>query len=193
MRIGISLTSSMHVGDEYIQLTRDVATRLAREGHGVVYGGTAYGMMKELAETYKTQGGKDLVGVMAKDLMQVTKGYEAYEHLDKQYLEDSMEMRKYRIATLSEGFLILPGGYGTFEEIGSFVGGNVNKLYSKPVVLLNYNHFYDTLLAFFDEMTDKRFSKIPLSEVVHVTESLDDALAYLTTYQAKDIADKFVD
>jgi uncharacterized protein (TIGR00730 family) len=192
MRIGITLTSSMHVGEEYISLTRSVAERIASEGWGVVFGGTSYGMMKELAEAYKNAGGKDLVGVMAEDLMKVTKGYEAYENLDEQHIEPNMELRKHRIAELSHGFLMLPGGYGTFEEIGSFVGGNVNKLYSKPIVLLNYRGFYDTLIQFFDEMTEKKFSKISLTEAVHITDSLDSAIFYFKTYSPKELSDKFV-
>lgn len=73
MRIGITLTSSLSVGQEYINLTRKVAERLAGEEMGIVYSGTDYGMMSELAKVYKDAGGSDLTGVMAKGLMAVTK------------------------------------------------------------------------------------------------------------------------
>lgn len=182
----------MHIGDEYIALTRRVAERCAAERFGIVYGGTSYGMMNELASAYKQAGGQNLVGVMAEDLMRVTKGYQAYEHLDKQYVEPSMELRKQRIAQLSDGFVILPGGYGTFEELGSFLGGNINKLYSKPVVLYNYHGFYDKLLAFFDEMAQKQFSKIGLQEAAFVTEDLDAAMYFLKSFKPQELADKFV-
>jgi uncharacterized protein (TIGR00730 family) len=182
----------MHVGDEYIELTRKVAERFAAEKFGVVYGGTSYGMMKELAESYKTAGGNDLVGVMAEDLIQVTKGYEAYENLDERHIEPTMEMRKYRIAQLSDGFIVLPGGYGSFEELGSFLGGNINKLYSKPVVLYNYGRFYDRLIAFFDEMVEKKFSKINLREAAFVTDNLNEAVKFFKEYQQKELVDKFV-
>lgn len=182
----------MHVAEEYIVLTRLVAERFAKEGFGVVYGGTAYGMMKELAQVYKSHGGKHLVGVMAEDLIQVTKGYEAFSDLDDKYLEPNMEMRKYRIAKLSDAFLVLPGGYGSFEEFGSFMGGNINKLYSKPVVLFNYNHFYDTLVDFFEELVEKRFSKIGLREAVYVTEDMEEVVKYFKNYHQKDLVDKFV-
>ena len=182
----------MHVGEEYIELTRMVANRFATEKFGVVYGGTSYGMMKELAEIYKTAGGTDLVGVMAQDLMKVTKGYEAYGQLDEQYLEPTMEMRKQRIAELSDGFLILPGGYGTFEELGSFLGGIINKLYSKPVVIYNYKNFYDTLIAFFDEMVQKEFSKIKLHEAALITDNLDEAMSYFKNFKKVELVDKFL-
>ncbi len=192
MRIGITLTSSLSVGQEYIELTRAVATRLASEGFGIVYGGTAYGMMATLGESYKQAGGNDLTGVMAKDLMAVTKHYVAFENLDHTFVEDTMESRKYRITRESDGFIILPGGYGTFEEIGSIIGGKVNKLYDKPIVIFNYHGFYDTLIAFLSEMQAKNFSKIPISEFVYVTDSLDEAIGHLKQYHPKELADKFV-
>jgi len=192
MRVGITLTSSLSVGQEYIRLTEEVATRLAAEGFGIVYGGTAYGMMATLAEAYKQAGGNDLTGVMARDLMAVTKGYIAYENLDRNFLEDTMERRKYRITQESDAFMVLPGGYGTFEEIGSIIGGKVNKLYDKPIAIFNYNGFYDTLIAFLQEMQTKAFSKIPITEFVLISDSLDEILDHYKQYRPKELADKFV-
>ncbi len=192
MKVGITLTSSLSVGQEYIDLTREVAERLAREKMGIVYGGTDYGMMSELAKSYKDAGGNDLTGVMAKDLMAVTKGYVAFEGLDKSYLEETMDDRKHRIVAESDAFIILPGGYGTFEEIGEIIGGKVNKLYDKPIAILNYDGFYDTLIKFLGEMQQKNFSKVPLSEFVFVSDNLDEILDYFKNYQTKELADKFV-
>lgn len=192
MKVGITLTSSLSVGDEYSNLTKQVAERLAGEDMGIVYGGTNYGMMSELATAYKDAGGNDLTGVMAKDLMAVTKGYEAFERLDASYLEETMDDRKHRIIVESDAFIILPGGYGTFEEIGEIIGGKVNKLYDKPVAILNYNGFYDTLLTFLNEMQENGFSKVPLAEFVLVSDDLDEILNYIKNYQTKELADKFV-
>lgn len=192
MRIGITLTSSLSVGQEYIDLTKTVATQLAKEGLGIVYGGTNYGMMATLGESYKLAGGNNLTGVMAKDLMAVTKGYVAFENLDATFLEETMESRKYRITQESDAFIILPGGYGTFEEIGSIIGGKVNKLYDKPIAILNYGGFYDTLIVFLGEMQTKNFSKIQVSDFVLITSSLDEILSYFKSYQPKELADKFL-
>lgn len=192
MKIGITLTSSLSVGEEYINLTEHVATTIADRKHGIVYGGTDYGMMSTLANAYKSAGGDDLTGVMAKDLMAVTKGYAAYDSLDHSFLEETMEDRKRKIVDLSDCFIILPGGYGTFEEIGSIIGGKVNKLYDKPIAIYNYSGFYDNLLGFLDEMQLKDFSKIPISEFVHVGNDIGDILSYFDNYVPKDLADKFV-
>ena len=192
MKIGITLTSSLSVGQEYIDLTEAVAKALATQGHGIVYGGTDYGMMSTLASSYKAAGGSDLTGIMAEDLMTVTKGYVAYSSLDTSFLEETMEDRKRRIVEQSDAFIILPGGYGTFEEIGSIIGGKVNKLYDKPIALYNFNGFYSTLIAFLDEMQQKDFSKIPITEFVFVSDNLDEILTHFATYQTKELEDKFV-
>lgn len=191
MRIGITLTSSLSVGQEYIDLTRQVAERLAYENMGIVYGGTNYGMMSELARAYKDTGGSDLTGVMAEELMAVTKGYVAFDGLDITYLEKTMGDRKHRIVLESDAFIMLPGGYGTFEEIGEIIGGKVNKLHNKPVALLNYDGFYDTLIQFLDEMQIKEFSKVPLSKFVLVSNDLNEIIEYFTHYQVPELADKF--
>lgn len=192
MNIGITLTSSIQVGEEYIELTRKVAKRLAEAHHGVVYGGTAYGMMLELAEAYKQAGGEKLIGVMSKDLMEATKAYEAFGGLDETYTFDTINGRKDKLASAADALLILPGGYGTLEELIDYTGGKINKLSDKPIAFYNYNGFYDTFIRFCDELKEKQFSKIALSEVALISDDLEAILHYFETYEAHEIADKFV-
>lgn len=192
MNILITLTSSMHVGQEYIDLTHTVVGAISSKEYGIVYGGTDYGMMKELGETYKNLGGKKLTGIMAKDLMAVTKGYIAYPKLDQSFILDTMSGRKDKMLEISDSFLILPGGYGTIDELITIVGGKVNKLYDKPIAILNHNGFYDSLITFFDELQQKEFSKIKLSEVVYVSDDINKILNYFENYQPQELADKFV-
>ena len=192
MRVGITLTSSLEVGQEYIDLTHHVATYLAEKGVGIVYGGTAYGMMIALGKTYKQAGGKDLNGILAKDLMRVTKNYVAYEGLDRTYIEETMEDRKRKIIDMSDALLILPGGYGTFEEIGTIVGGKANKIFNKPIVFYNYDGFYDTLLQYFNEIHAKQFSKISPEQLVLSSSDMDEILNYFQSYESKELVDKFV-
>jgi uncharacterized protein (TIGR00730 family) len=191
MRIGITLTSSMHVGDEYIELTKNVSRQLASNGYGVVFGGTDYGMMSTLANTYKDAGGADLVGVMAKDLAKVTKGYIPFAKLDEAIWCETMGGRKETIIKKSDAFLILPGGYGTIEELADIFGGKVNKLYDKPIAIYNHKGYYDTLIAFFDELHAKEFSKVKFSEIVFISDDLEEILKYYVTYAGNDVVDKF--
>lgn len=192
MKIGITLTSSLAVGQEYIDLTCNVAQMLAQNNFGVVYGGTEYGMMAELAKSYKDAGGKELIGIMSEELKSVTKEYKAFENLDEAIWTNQMGERIRKIIDTSDGFIILPGGYGTLEELMSILGGKANKVYDKPIVILNHNHYYDTLLTFLDEMQQKQFSKIAIKELVQVTENLDSVVNYFKSYSPTVLPDKFV-
>ncbi|MFZ1522882.1 MAG: LOG family protein [Candidatus Saccharimonadales bacterium] len=191
-RVAITLTSSLHVDKKYLELTRQVATALAVNNIGIVYGGTAYGMMLELAKSYKDGRGTDLVGVMAKDLMKVTKGYVAFSGLDEQYLMPTMEERKSTIIEKADAFLILPGGYGTVEEIGTILGGRVNKLFDKPIAFFNLDGFYDDLFSFFHCLKKQKFSKIDFRDACIVSESMDEILSYYRDYKKSELVDKFI-
>src|SRR3989344_3552448 len=192
MRIGITLTSSLDVDQKYIDLTEKVASAIASKNYGIVYGGTDYGMMRKLAETYKKSGGRDLCGVFAKDLMEVTKNYTKFSSLDEEHVVDTVEERKRKIISLSDAYLILPGGYGTLEEIGSIVGGQANKLYPKPSAFLNYEGFYDYLFKFLDEVFNKRFSRIQKDELFFISDNLEEVMVYFREYSSKNLKDKFV-
>lgn len=192
MNIGITLTSSMDVDQKYIDLTTLVAEHISAKGFGIVYGGTSFGMMKQLAEAYKGSGGKHLCGVLAEDLMRITKNYQKYEHLDEEFVVSNIEDRKKKIMELSNAFLILPGGYGTFEEIGSIIGGQANKLYSKPIAFLNLDHFYDELFDFMRKMFAEKFSKIAPEELFFTSNSLEDIFTFYSSYSEKILQDKFV-
>jgi cytokinin riboside 5'-monophosphate phosphoribohydrolase len=191
-RIAITLTSSLGVDEKFLNLTRGVAATIASHGLGIVYGGTAYGMMFELAQSYKSAGGTDLVGVMAKDLMAVTKGYVPFDELDTSILVDTMEERKRVIIEKADALMILPGGYGTLEEIGTIIGGRVNKLFDKPIAILNIDGFYDELLSFFEKLYSERFSKIAHTDYCFVSDRIEDVLEYFSNYQPSELADKFV-
>lgn len=192
MKLGILLTSSLAVGGEYIELTKLVSNKLAEQKIGIVYGGTEYGMMKELAVGYKNAGGPDLTGVMSRELESVTKNYKVFDGLDSIFWENKIVERTRKISDISDGFIILPGGYGALEEMTSIIGGKVNKLHNKPIVLFNYNNFYDKFLLFLEEMHARSFSKISFADVVYVCDDLDDALNYFKTYSSNIIPDKFV-
>jgi uncharacterized protein (TIGR00730 family) len=192
MKIGITLTSSLSIGQEYINLTRMVAEILAKNNFSIIYGGTDYGMMGELAEAYKAAGGKELIGIMSKELQGVTKNYKTYSKLDVAIWEDRIIERIGKINDLAEGFIILPGGYGTLEEMMSIVSGKANKLHNKPIVILDFNGFYKTFISFMDEMREKKFSKINVKELVHICESIDDVVDYFESYKEVPLPDKFV-
>ncbi len=189
--VAITLTSSLSVNSYYLKLTRDVGKILAKEGFGVIYGGTDYGMMSELANSFLRNGGDKLIGVLAKDLMKVTKAYRAHPNLTKKYILPTIEDRKKKIMELADAYLILPGGFGTFEEIGSIVGGKVNKLFNKPIAILNKKKFYNSLFDFFSHIYQDKFTKINYKNVILVSTDMSKIVNYFKNYQEDEVDDKF--
>lgn len=193
MKITLSLTSSLSVDPCYLGITKTIARHIAQQGHSLVFGGTAYGMMEVLADEYKSAGGKELIGVMAQDLIDVTPNYRAHSELDQSYILPTMVLRKQKMMDLADAFLMLPGGYGTLEEITAYLGGNVNKLYSKPFAFYNYNGFYDKFFQFLSDLKNKGFSKVAPSDVSFISDDLDSIFEYFQNFQKQNIKDKFVD
>lgn len=192
MKIAITLTSSLSVGQEYIDLTKSIAQVLAQAQFGVVYGGTEYGMMEELAKSYKRAGGTDLTGVMSKELESVTKNYKAFSDLDESIWVNQIGERIRKMIDLADGFVIFPGGYGGLEEAVSIISGKANKLHVKPIVLYNHGGFYNQLIQFFDFMHKKQFSKISLPELVYVCDDINEIVTYFKKYSTTDLPDKFI-
>ena len=192
MKLGIFLTSAIEIDQRYVEQTKSLAELLAKDGHEVVFGGTAYGLMRVLADSYKEHGGKKLIGVFAKDLMVVTKNYLKSDKLDEACIEETMAGRKQKMMDLSDGFIVFPGGYGTMEEITAIVGGKVNKLYDKPITAFNIGGFYAHLEQQMQHAYEEKFSKISPGEVILFSDDLAHILSYMENYKKHELKDKFI-
>jgi uncharacterized protein (TIGR00730 family) len=119
---------------------------MARRGLGLVYGGGHIGLMGVLADAVLAAGG-EVVGVIpeileAKEL--------AHRGLTQLHVVESMHERKALMADLSDGFIAMPGGYGTLDELCEALTWAQLHIHQKPCGLLNVNGYYDPLLAMFD-------------------------------------------
>jgi len=128
---------------------------LAEEGITLVYGGGRVGLMGVLADAVLEKGG-DAIGVIphALDTKEL-----AHDGLTEIYVVDSMHERKALMADLSDGFVALPGGLGTFEEFFEIVTWTQLGLHSKPCGLLNVAGYYDKLIALLDHAVEEQFIK----------------------------------
>lgn len=137
----------------YARAAREVGRLLARQGIGVVYGGGRVGMMGAVAEAALAAGGT-VLGIIPEALM---RSEIAYEGLTELRVVRSMHERKQMMADASDGFLALPGGFGTFEEFCEIVTWAQLGLHGKPCALLNVKGYYDPLLAMFDHALREGF------------------------------------
>ncbi len=138
---------------EYIAAARELGRWLAQQGLALVYGGGHVGMMGAVADAALAQGGR-VIGVIPEHLMRPEV---AHQQLTELRVVDSMHTRKRTMAELSDAFVVLPGGYGTFEEMFEMLTWLQLRLQDKPVGILNVEGYYDRLLDFLRHAADERF------------------------------------
>ncbi|MDQ2681053.1 MAG: TIGR00730 family Rossman fold protein [Candidatus Eremiobacteraeota bacterium] len=137
----------------YAQVARDVGHELPALGYGIVYGGGRIGLMGIVADAALAAGG-EVLGVIPQSLAD----REVEHHgLTQLHIVASMHERKALMADFSDGFIALPGGFGTFEEFCEVLTWAQLKIHNKPVGLLNVNGYYDELLALFDKAVREGF------------------------------------
>lgn len=138
---------------EYAAVARELGELLARRGIGVVYGGGHVGMMGQVADAALAARG-NVVGVIPEHLMRPEV---AHQRLDELIVVDSMHTRKRTMSERSDAFVVLPGGFGTFEEMFEMVTWLQLRLHTKPVGIVNCLGYFDHLLAFLHHAADEGF------------------------------------
>jgi hypothetical protein len=135
---------------------------LAKREIALVYGGGKKGLMGLIADATIDAGGRAF-GVIPKALVDKE---EAHEGLSEQFVVNTMHERKMMMATLSDGFIAMPGGFGTLEEFIEIITWAKLGFHQKPCAVLNINHFYDGLLDYFDHLVNEGFVKTQTRELV---------------------------
>lgn len=150
----------------YLKATQQLGKELAERNIKLIYGGGKLGLMGILADTVLENGGK-VVGVITKAL------YEQEAHLGLSELEivESMQERKKRMVQLADGFIALPGGLGTFEEVFEIWNAAKLKIHDKPFGLLNIDNYFDKLIDFVDYSVNEGFLKQESRELVKVSHN----------------------
>ena len=153
MRLCIFCGSSPGARPDYAAATEELARLLAQRGIGIVYGGASVGLMGLLADTALEAGG-EVIGVIPAALQKKEIGHTGLTHLE---VVRSMHERKALMAELSNGFVALPGGSGTLEELFEVFTWSQLGLHRKACALLNVAGYYDGLTSFLDHAVDERF------------------------------------
>lgn len=136
--------SSEGTQPHYAAAAHELGRLLAQQGITLVYGGGHVGLMGHLADAAIAAGGR-VVGVIPEHLMRPEV---AHQQLAELIVVDSMHTRKRTMAERADAFIVLPGGYGTFEEMFEMVTWLQLRLHAKPVGIVNSRGYFDHLLAF---------------------------------------------
>ena len=152
-RLCVFCGSSPYTDPKYYATAEELAQLLVTRGIGLVYGGSNIGTMKVIADCVLNAGG-DAIGVMPQIL--VDKEI-AHPGLTELHIVGSMHARKSMMAALSDGFIAMPGGFGTLEEIIEIITWGQLRFHDKPCGLLNVDGYFDYLLAYLDHASAEGF------------------------------------
>ena len=145
--------SSFGAKPAYAEATKQLAIALAERNLRVVYGGASAGLMGLLADTVLEHGGQ-VEGVIPRVLVDREV---AHRGLTELHVVESMHERKAKMAELSDGFVALPGGIGTLEELIEVYTWSYLGIHDKPLGLVNTDGYYDGLTAFLDHSVSEGF------------------------------------
>ena len=187
-RICVFAGSNLGSQTEYVAAAQELGHALARRQLGLVYGGARVGLMGALADAVLAARGH-VTGVIPEAL--VAKEV-AHDGLSDLRVVASMHARKAMMADLADGFIALPGGWGTLEELFEVLTWAQLGLHRKPCGLLNVRGFFDGLLSFIDHSIDERFVRRENRSMVIVSGSPGALLEQFDQY-VPPVVEKWID
>ena len=169
-------------GDQVIlEAVEQLTQILTDQNISVVFGGGKVGIMGLLADHMISRGGKT-IGVIPKFLLDKEVGHTGLTEL---HVVETMHQRKQLMNDLSDGIIMLPGGFGTLEEFFEVLTWLQLGLHNKPIAILNINGFYDHLLKQMDVMVDQQFLKAANRNLVITASDPEQLIGLMQNFNAK--------
>lgn len=178
--------SSNGVKPVYLETAKAFGRALAADGLSLVYGGGRVGLMGAIADEVLLQGGR-AIGVIPELLMSKEVGHTGLTEL---HVVADMHERKKKMADLSDAFVSMPGGVGTFEELFEVYTWAQLGYHQKPVALLNVDGYYDPLIAMLKHTVDEGFMRAPFFDMLQIAAEPLAMIAKLRHY-APPVADRW--
>lgn len=179
-KICVYCGSSAGKSPAYSLAAAHLAKTMCKRGIGLVYGGAAVGVMGALANAVLDAGG-EAIGVIPRSL--AIKEV-AHENLTQMHVVSSMHERKALMAELADGFIALPGGWGTLEEIFEILTWAQLGFHEKPCGLLNIEGYYDGLIGFLDNAIEQQFVREVCRPMLMTAHDPADLLDQFAGYRA---------
>lgn len=171
-RIAVYCGSANGSNPRFLAEARALGTAIAGAGLSMVYGGASVGLMGAVADA-ALAGGAEVIGV----LPEILSGSEiAHSGLTRLEVVKTMHARKARMVHLADAFLILPGGYGTLDEMMEIVTWKQLRLHGKPCVLINTAGYWDVLLEFLDMAVEAGFLKTENRGLLDLARTAQEAI-----------------
>lgn len=168
----------------FAEVTRATVHAIAAAGHRIVFGGGKVGLMGVVAETAISTG-VYVIGVSPRRLLEFEV---VHEGLSELHIVDSMHERKVAMSKLSDAFIVLPGGMGTFDEMFEILTLNQLGVQGKACGLLNVAGFYNPLLAFLDHAVEQRFVRAEHRDMIVVDDDPVTLLARMQDWRMPEVS-----
>jgi len=175
MTVCIFAASSSRIDSEYVAVAATLGSLLAHEGIDVVFGGGGIGLMGKLADAVLENGGK-ITGVIPAFMKEEGWGH---NELTEMIITPDMSERKKKMFSMSDAVVALPGGIGTLEELTEAITLKQLSLFNGPIIILNTNGYYDSLLKFIDHMISNNFMRFEHKGIWETANTPEEVLTAL--------------
>lgn len=179
MNICVFCGSSLGRRQSYQETASELAHYLADHDDGLVYGGANVGLMKILADVM-IEREKQVIGIMPGHLVRKEV---AHNQLTEMIIVETMSERKEKMVELSDAFIALPGGFGTFDELTEILTFNQLRLMDKPLGILNVDGYFDLMLRFYDHAVKEGFVRKEHRENLIVSSDIETLFSKLNAYR----------
>lgn len=186
-KICVYCGSSPGKSPEYMEAARILGAELVKRGITLVYGGASVGIMGEIADTVLSHGG-EVIGIMPQALADKEISHNGLTDLR---VVSSMHERKAMMEDISDGFIALPGGMGTMEELFEVLTWSQLGYHQKPCAFLNIKGYYDSITQFLNHAVEEQFVKPIHREMVLIEDNSARLLDLMATYKSPKV-DKWI-
>ena len=173
MKIAVYCGSTPGSDPAFVKLAHELGQWMGKQGHELVYGGSHTGLMGAVADGVLEEGGR-VIGVVPN--VPLIKG-RTHPRLSELIETDTMAERKSRMLELAEGFIALPGGIGTLDEISEIISLHSLKIVKGPVIFYNMNGYYEPMKAVLKNILDHGFGRVDYFSEIVFAESLEEIAA----------------
>ncbi len=182
-------SSSQDLQKEYYEYAEEFGKLLAKNHLTIYHGGGIIGLMGTMMRGAYNQGGAKIIGVVPEKLHR--EGIVSDE-MQELVITADMKERKSYLREHADAFAILPGAFGTMDEMFEIITLKQLKYHNKAIVILNFNHFFDDMLKQIAKFFDEGFTVENYKSTFHVCETPEQAIEYLQNYVPTHVYDKYL-
>ncbi|NTW09893.1 MAG: TIGR00730 family Rossman fold protein [Chlorobiaceae bacterium] len=178
--IAVYCSSSNLAPPEYFDAAGTLGRELAERNIALVYGGGRVGLMGCIADAVMKNGGT-VTGIIPRFLEEREL---AHRDISELHVVETMHERKMKLAELSEAFLVLPGGFGTIDELMEAITWKHLGHHKKPIILLNINGFWNQLTGFFGEIARQKMASADYGQYYTICNTTEEVLGVIESFSA---------